>query len=190
MKTIGPAKEKDLPGVLKLFRRVNAQLVNEGNLMWSGGYPSDEIFKADIVNQCLYIVKEGTRVLAMGSVSHDLTDDFFNETHSQKKTQEILDMVQWEGEPICILHRFMADPAFWGKGVAAELWDYLARRYKGSLWVLAAYCGNEKAIAFYTKHSFKNHGIYKDFEWGEHSIQNLLSKKPIKEGLCRGLHES
>jgi GNAT superfamily N-acetyltransferase len=184
MHTIGPAKEKDLPSVLKLFRRVNAQLSEEGNLMWSHGYPSPEVFQEDIANHRLYLVKEGTRVLAMGAVSHDITDDFFSQSRSQKKTQDVLDLIGWKGEPICLLHRFMSDPAFWGKGVAAELWDYLERRYKGSTWVFAAYCRNEKALAFYRKHGFTVHGIYRDFEWGEDSVQILISKKYQKDGLC------
>jgi ribosomal protein S18 acetylase RimI-like enzyme len=186
MHKLGLAKLSDLPALMKLFRRVNAELVAAGNLMWTHGYPLESDFKEDIENQCLYVLKEGSRVLAMGAVSHDVTADFFAESHSAAKTTEVLEKVGWAGEPIAMLHRFMADPAYQGKGVASELLDYLLSRYKGSTWIFAAYPSNLRAIRFYEKHGFTNYGIYKDFEWGPDSVQVLIGKKYKRDGLCAG----
>jgi GNAT superfamily N-acetyltransferase len=180
------AKPNDLPAIMKLFRRVNANLISQGNLMWTHDYPLESDFKADIDNECLYLLKEGMRVLAMGAVSHDVTADFFADSRSAKKTTEVLEKVGWAGEPIAMLHRFMVDPAFEGKGVAAELLDFLLARYKGSTWIFAAYPSNLRAIRFYEKHGFTNYGIYSEFEWGPDSVQNLIGKKYQRDGLCAG----
>jgi GNAT superfamily N-acetyltransferase len=184
MHHLGFAKESDLPAILKLFRRVNAHLQEENLLMWSHGYPDESDFAEDISNHCLYVLKEGSRVLAMGSVSHDVTADFFPVSHSQRKTQDVLDKISWAGEPLCLLNRFMVDPAFEGKGVSSELLSYIESLYKGSSWLLAAYSENTRAVRFYEKHGFQNYGIYKDFEWGEVSTQFLIGKKYKRDGLC------
>ena len=71
MLKIRPAKDKDLPAIMKLFRRVNASLINDGLQMWNQGYPTEENFKEDLLSKNLYLATEGGRIIGSVSVSFD-----------------------------------------------------------------------------------------------------------------------
>lgn len=184
MHSIKTAQPNDLPSICKLCRRVDEALVKEGNFMWDHGYPAESDFKEDIENERLFVLKEGSRVLASASVSHNLTEDFFPISHSQKKTEDIMEIISYEGETLCSLHRLMVDPAYWRKGLASELMDFLLKKYPGATWVFASYNGNNKALSFYHKKGFILYGLYSDFEWGNDSVQYLWFKKAKRDGLC------
>lgn len=185
MHKLGRAKPNDLPAVEKLFRRVDAALVSEGNDMWDRGYPEKADFAADLQDGSLYLLKEGSRVLAMASVSHDLGDALYPRTHSAKKVQGLLDEIGWNGEEISILHRFMVDPAFWGKGLSDEFLAYLFERYKGSTWIFAVYQINEAGFAFYKRKGFSVLAGDPGLEYQDDHGCCIVYKKYRKDGLCQ-----
>lgn len=174
MLKLGLAHEDDLPAVMKLFRRVNASLLFEGNAMWNHGYPLEENFRDDIERKTLYLAREGGRILGSVSVSFDPLEAFFDESHDSKKLNALLDKcAAKEEDSYLIVHRLMVDPMDQRKGVASNLISYLKDLYPHRLWIFCAHPLNTKAIAFYEKKGFYNLGPY-DFEYGPESRQILF----------------
>jgi hypothetical protein len=123
MLKIRPAKDKDLPAIMKLFRRVNASLLNDNLQMWNQGYPTEEDFKQDLLSKSLYLALEGGRVIGSVSVSFDPMTAFFDDTHDPKKLSALLDKVSAkEEDSFLIPHRLMVDPMDQKKGVASDVY--------------------------------------------------------------------
>ena len=173
MHKLSRASEKDLPAAMKLLRRVVARLEADGNMMWSEGYPEERDFAADIAAQTLFVIKEKGRILASASVSFDVKEEFFAETHSDAKAADLLDKARWDGSPILILHRLMVDPAFWGQGLGYEMIAYLKTAYPHRFWIFVAATTDEKAVRFYVKHGFVDHGKYV-FEYVPGGLEAIL----------------
>jgi len=174
MLKLGLAHEDDLPAVMKLFRRVNASLLEEGNTMWNHGYPLEEDFRSDIGRKSLYLAREGGRIKGAVSVSFDPLEAFFDESHDPKKLNALLDKcAAKEEDSYLIVHRLMVDPMDQRKGIASNLVSFLKDLYPHRLWIFCAHPANTKAIAFYEKKGFYNLGPY-DFEYGPESRQILF----------------
>lgn len=174
MLRLSPAKENDLPAVMKLFRRVNASLLYEGNDMWNHGYPDEANFRDDLARKLLYVAKDAGQIAGAVSVSFDPMEAFFDETHDAMKLSALLDKVSAkEDDSLLIVHRLMVDPLMRKRGVASSLIDYLKSLYPHRLWVFCAFPSNEKAISFYEKKGFLNLGPY-EFEYGKESVQILF----------------
>jgi GNAT superfamily N-acetyltransferase len=174
MLKIRPAKDKDLPAIMKLFRRVNASLLSDGLQMWNQGYPTEDNFKEDLLAKNLYLATEGGRIIGSVSVSFDPMPAFFDETHDPKKLSALLDKVSAkEEDSFLIPHRLMVDPMDQKKGVASTLISYLKDLYPHRLWIFAVYPLNQKAITFYEKKGFLNMGRYL-FEYGPVSEEILF----------------
>jgi ribosomal protein S18 acetylase RimI-like enzyme len=176
-----PGKEKDLPAVLKLFRRVNASLLEEGNDMWSHGYPSEEDFRADLGAGLLYLAKDGGRLVGGVSVSFDPLETFFPESKDHRKRDRLLDKCSaLPDDNLLIVHRLMVDPMDRRKGVASSLIDYLKSLYPRRLWIFSVYPTNAKAISFYDKKGFLDMGPY-EFEYGDASKQILFCSRHSRD---------
>ena len=52
------AREKDLERMCEITAQAKAGLKNLGLDQWQKGYPSREIWKNDIKNQCTYVAEE------------------------------------------------------------------------------------------------------------------------------------
>ncbi|MCI1245112.1 MAG: GNAT family N-acetyltransferase [Bacilli bacterium] len=168
------ANNKDLPAVMKLFRRVRASLAEEGNDMWEDGYPDETDFEKDVDGHCLYIAKNGGRVVGSVSVGFDPLADFFPLSKDSRKLLALLDKCSAKEEDnLLLIHRLMVDPMDRRKGVASDLVDYLKGLYPHRLWIFSATPSNAAAISFYEKKGFLNLGPY-DFEFGAFSRQILF----------------
>ena len=186
MRKIVHAKESDMPSLLKCFRRVDAALLSKGLTMWDEGYPSEEDFRKDLESESLFVMKDGARIVASVSVSHDVALSFFPESRSQKKAEAILSDISYQGEQITILHRFFVDPAYEGKGIGKELFQAIEAKYRPSSFLVAIYHENEDAKAFFQKMGFTNLGRDYNMEYGKYSDEYLYAKVYKKDGLCRG----
>jgi GNAT superfamily N-acetyltransferase len=177
---LAKAGPRELPAVMKLFRRVNLSLLDQGIDMWSHGYPDETDFQSDILKGCLYIAKEQGRLLALVAVSFDPLLAFYPETRNPRKRDALLEECGLrEDENVLIIHRLMVDPSFERKGLAKALIRYLESLYPHRLWVFCAYPPNHKAIAFYEKMGFLNRGVH-DFEYGDYSKQVLFSGRSAR----------
>ena len=182
--SIRKAKIEDLPALLCLYRDVGEDLLSKGNPMWSEGYPNETILSSDIEDGRLYVLFEGKTLLGAASVSHDVAEAFFPQSHSYRKSDDLLERIGYRGEEIAILHRLAISPDRQKEGLGSEFLQSLLARYKGSTWVFCVYEKNESALRFYQKRGFSSLGLYPGLEYGDYSSQYVLYRTYKREGLC------
>ena len=182
--SIVKAKPEDIPAIVSLFKDVGENLLEEGNPMWSGDYPGEEDFVQDVEMGRLYVMKEGKRILGSASIAHDVAEAFFPQTHSYRKSDELLERIGYRGEPIAILERFAIAIDRQNQGLGSEFLQSLFAKYKGSTWVFAVYEKNARALRFYQKRGFLSLGIYPGLEYGGYSSQYVVYRTYKKDGLC------
>ena len=188
MYKIVKAQPTDMPSLMKCLRRTDAGMLEDGLDIWDHGYPAEEDFLEDLEDETLFVVKEGARVIASIGTSFDLTGSFFGESRSQKKTVALLERIGHQGEPVVAFHRLFVDPAYQRKGIAKMLLKAIESRYPETTFVLAVYCDNRKAKAFYEVMGYQDFGRDFEFEFGPASDEYLMAKPYKKAGLCRELN--
>ena len=162
---ITTAKIEELPAILSYFPDQMAEL------------------EEDIEDRCVYLLKQGNKLLGVASVKHDLSETLFAKTRSFRKGDALLSEIGYRGEPLSILTRFKVAPSARGKEEERDLLRSLFAKYKGSTWILAIPQNDMHALSFFFDSGFKNLGIYSDLE-GKYLGFNLLYKAFKKEGLC------
>src|ERR1700712_84675 len=96
----------DVPAIMTLMRQVIPLMRAEGNLQWDDGYPSSEIFTADIALKQLWVAEmdEAGHPGLIGGVAAITTD----------QAPEYAD-VGWDiNEKAIVIHRLPGDPPFSG----------------------------------------------------------------------------
>ena len=66
------AREKDLERMCEITAQAKAGLKNLGLDQWQKGYPSREIWKNDIKNQCTYVAEEDGIILVNAKMISDI----------------------------------------------------------------------------------------------------------------------
>ncbi|TNE32034.1 GNAT family N-acetyltransferase [bacterium] len=139
------AKLAHLPQILELNSQIIDYMTSLGFSHWSERYPTEAIFRKDIMtgSQYVYIIDEKVR----GIVSYDI------------KHHEYFDTIQWlnNNQTSYFVHRLAVDPEFQGQGIANELMEfteYNARRDGMSSIKLGAFKGYEKVVNFYKKRGY------------------------------------
>ncbi|MCQ2742182.1 MAG: GNAT family N-acetyltransferase [Bacilli bacterium] len=189
MRKIVVATEKDMPALLKCFRRVQGALESNQDFHYSNGYPSEDSFRKEMSDHTLYIVKDGARVIGMFGIEHNVTDYFCPKTHSQKKTYDLLDLVDNQGEKVTIINCFMVDPSFWGKGISNDMTMFIKSKYKHSSFLFAVFGDDEHSRLFWKKQGFRDYGVYEEQEWSlpPSGKKCIIMGRPLeKVGLCTG----
>lgn len=189
MRKIVVATEKDMSALTKCFRRVQAGLEERGDFHYSHGYPNDEFFLHMISDHILYIMKDNGRVLGLFGIAHNVTDYFCSVTHSERKTEDLLELVHYEGEKVTIIESFMVDPAYWGSGLSDELCLFIKSKYKHTSFLFAVFGDDIHSRSFWLRHGFKDFGTFEEQEWPlrEGNTKCRLMGKPLeKVGLCTG----
>jgi GNAT superfamily N-acetyltransferase len=162
-----PATLKDIAEIWSLFKRTRAKMEEEGNFMWSHGYPTKGLFKEDVASSGAFVLREEGKIIAYIALSFSVFDDFFWESRSEEKAKGLYRFVNaLDGEKPILLHRLMVDPSYAGKGVATGALTFLRERFKGYLMLFASSPANDKANRLYEKLGFVNDGPY-PFEYGK-----------------------
>ena len=65
---IAKAKIEDLDAILKITEEAKSFLKENGVNQWQDGYPNKDVFKNDILNNYLYVVKEDEEILGFFSL--------------------------------------------------------------------------------------------------------------------------
>lgn len=174
MFSFSQATREDLPALLTLLSSVRKSLEEEGNFMWSGGYPDQSDLARDIFAKSLYVVREKGKLIAACALSYDPLEAFFPCSRSPEKLQALLQRSAVEEKArVVILHRLMVLPEEQHRGAARFLLEKLEAQEKGAIWLFAVYPRNAKALLFYPHLGFENLGLQL-FEYGEFSSQVLF----------------
>lgn len=67
------AKLKDIPSIMEIINSAREQLAANNIEQWQGSYPDQSIFRADIIAENCYIIKNSAKLIAVAVIS--LGDD-------------------------------------------------------------------------------------------------------------------
>ena len=134
---------------------------------------------------CVYLLLEETNILGCGICCHSMRDLFFPLSHSFSKENEILDSMQYHGEPICSFAYFRLSPfCAYEKEGKEFLLDLMAQN-KGSSFFAAVKETDLDMMSLLLKIGYTNHGIDSSLELASPCYLLIKPYKPL--GLCREL---
>ena len=171
-RTIVKAKKEDLSDLFRFFALLEGETT-----------PSEEELLTEIDRGGFYLLKSGTKIQGVASISHDVIEVFFPDSHSYRKSDDLLERIGYRGEPLCVLTRFAISPLFRRKGLGSEFLQSLLARYKGSTWLTEIRQNTLHAIPFFQKNNFSILGIYPPIE-GRENESIIVYKTYKKDGLC------
>ena len=111
------AEKKDFAEIMRIYRAAKSYMDASGNpTQWEVGYPSEEIVRADIDAQSLYVIREGEDLHAV-----------FYFTVGEEPTYRVIDYGTWVGEaPYGVIHRVASDGMI--RGVVAHCVAFCKRQ--------------------------------------------------------------
>lgn len=140
------ATQLHLPQILELNSKIIEYMTSRGFSHWSDRYPSEAIYRRDIMrdSQYVYIIDDKVR----GIVSYDI------------QHHEYFDTIDWnvENKSAYFVHRLAVDPEFQGQGIANELMEFSennARNDGIDSIRLGAFKGYSKVLDFYKKRGYE-----------------------------------
>lgn len=108
MPTTRRAAAADLPAVLALVRQVVPLMQASGNFQWTADYPNEEIFRADLAQNQLWVAELEGAVAGVAALTTDQDPEYAQ--------------ADWDpAEPALVTHRLAVAPVAQGRGVAAAL---------------------------------------------------------------------
>jgi ribosomal protein S18 acetylase RimI-like enzyme len=135
----------DLSSVLKIFKRIKAELNKQKNDQWKWIYPNRFNHKTDIKNGTMYGITEGNEYVAVVTLDDKQSSDY-----------RLMDWQDKKGTPCCI-HRLAVDPSRQGQGLGKFLLQYvenLAIKQGYSSVRIDVYKINDAAVALYKKNGY------------------------------------
>lgn len=182
--SIRKGRAEDLPSLLALYR----DAIEDSSPKGHHGFDERSIDEKDISSVIedgrLYVLVEGKAILGAASVSHDVAEAFFPESHSYRKSEDLLERISYRGEPIAILERFLISPDRQKEGLGSEFLQSLLARYKGSTWIFAVKESNTSALSFFLHRGFSSLGPYPDLEGSGENARCIVYRIHKREGLC------
>lgn len=185
MRKIVKAKKEDLPSLLKCLRRVSVDNACLGYKDLSDLSFWQSHIEEEVEAGRVYVSKENKRVLGAIEVSFSIEEALFPKTHSSSKTYDLLDKLNYRGEPTMAILFIFVDPSFQRKQVGKEMVKDMENRYAQATWAAAVSVDNQRLLAFFKKMGFTNYGIYPELELEEDKV--LIAKPYVENGLCRNL---
>jgi ribosomal protein S18 acetylase RimI-like enzyme len=106
--TIRRATVADLPAIMTLVQAVVPLMNASGNMQWTSEYPTEEVFRKDIVRQHLWVAERLSELEGVAALTQDQDAEYAD--------------ADWDAtEPALVTHRLAVAPAAQGRGVAAAL---------------------------------------------------------------------
>ena len=112
------AKLEDLDRILEIVDEAKEFLRQNKVNQWQDGYPDRDIFINDILNNCLYVVKEDKEILG-----------FFSLYNYEETYEKIYDGSWHSDDNYVVVHRLAIADKYKGKGVSKFIFDYLKNKY-------------------------------------------------------------
>jgi ribosomal protein S18 acetylase RimI-like enzyme len=146
--TIVHADASHLDAAWAIIDRCRTALRERGIEQWDLVYPTRETVANDIANGRLYVVTDGS--VCQATVALD----------TRQEPEYVA--VPWNtSEPALVVHRLCVDPAMQGRGLGAQVMDFVesyAREQGYASIRLDAYSGNPDAVAFYRRRGYREAG--------------------------------
>lgn len=99
------AIQKDLPSIMVIIHEAQALLKSDGSPQWQDGYPTEEIFQADIrKNECFALIV-GDQVAGIATLAHDPQMNYQNISDGHWNVTD---------QPYATIHRIALDVNFRG----------------------------------------------------------------------------
>lgn len=115
---IRKARLEDLPIIMQIVKEVIPLMHASGNTQWGEDYPTEEVFREDILAETLYLSE--THYLSEGNdEGKHIIEGFL--CINQDESEEYIPL-KWQAEgKAIVLHRMAVSPRSRGRGVASEL---------------------------------------------------------------------
>lgn len=115
---IRKARLEDLPIIMQIVKEVIPLMHASGNMQWGEDYPTEEVFREDILAETLYLSE--THCLSEGNdEGKHIIEGFI--CINQDESEEYIPL-KWQAEgKAIVLHRMAVSPRSRGRGVASEL---------------------------------------------------------------------
>lgn len=143
------ASQLHLPQILVLNSKIISYMTTRGFSHWSERYPTEAIYRRDIMrnSQYVYIIDDIVR----GIVSYDT------------QHHEYFDKIDWnkKNQTAYFVHRLAVDPEFQGQGIANDLMKFSENNAKNEeidAIRLGAFKGYEEVVGFYKKRGYEIRG--------------------------------
>lgn len=143
------AKLAHLPQILELNSRIIDYMISLGFSHWSERYPTEAIFRKDIMKGAQYVYTIDN--IVRGIVSYDVMH------------HEYFDTINWNDKNLTsyFVHRLAVDPKFQGMGIANKLMEFTennALKDGMDSVRLGAFKGYSDVVRFYKKRSYEIRG--------------------------------
>ena len=143
------ATQLHLPQILDLNSKIIEYMNLRGFSHWNECYPSEAIFRRDIMRDSQFIYKINDKIV--GIVSFDT------------QHHEYFDTIDWnpENKSAYFVHRLAVDPKFQGRGIANKLMEFSennARKDRIDSIRLGAFKGYNEVVGFYKNRGYEVRG--------------------------------
>jgi GNAT superfamily N-acetyltransferase len=99
----------DVSAILDLVRRVVPLMQAAGNFQWNTEYPTEDVFRRDVVRGHLWVAEADGQIAAVAALTHNDQDPEYAQA-------------DWDvTEPALVTHRLAVSPDAQGRGLAAAL---------------------------------------------------------------------
>lgn len=143
------ANKHHLPQILDLNSKIIEYMTSRGFSHWSERYPTEAIYRRDIIrnSQYVYLIDNIVR----GIVSYDI------------QHHEYFDTIDWNSKNkfAYFVHRLAVDPKFQGLGIANKLMEFSEINAKNDgidSIRLGAFKGYSEVVGFYKKRGYEVKG--------------------------------
>lgn len=114
---IRKATMTDIPSIMEIIHQAQNSMKNDGFEQWTEGYPGEEVFRRDIEKENCYVLLDGEKVQATGTLCVEKDPNY-----------EKIEEGSWNtGEPYGTVHRLAVAEEAREKGFAGMLYDYMER---------------------------------------------------------------
>lgn len=143
------ATQLHLPQIIELNTKIIEYMTFRGFSHWSERYPTESIYRRDIMrdSQYVYLIDDIVR----GIVSYDI------------QHHEYFDTIDWnpKNKSACFVHRLAVDPVFQGRGIANKLMEFSENNaFNDGIDSirLGAFKGYSEVVGFYKKRGYEIRG--------------------------------
>lgn len=147
MVTLHKATLDMLPIINEIYVNSQSQLLEQGILQWDENYPNLDYFTSCIKNQQLFVFIQDERIIGHIVLNEWESDEW--------------EAISWQGNKPIIIHSFMIDPPYQGKGLGRKMIHVCENYAKMNGYQsirLDAFSGNEQAVKLYSKLDYEKRG--------------------------------
>jgi GNAT superfamily N-acetyltransferase len=109
---IEKAKFKDIEAILTVFKHCTEKMLKANIHQWDGKYPTAAIFRTDIANGCVFVIKSDSEILATITLNSQQDDQY--------------KAIKWKypAEKVLVIHRLAVSPKAQEKGFGRQLCEF------------------------------------------------------------------